>query len=471
MLDDRQTESSPADDHDVASPARRKRRTASAQPSGDRPAPPPEAHAETRRSREPEPDGDQLEPDTKPSDPDGEHAKRDGEQPTKDEQRQDHESQDREAEKHDSSKAKRPLWRRPLFIAAVALVLVVALPVGYLYWDNASHFESSDDAFIAARQFSIAPQVSGYVVAVPVTDNEHVNTNDVIARIDPRNYNVALEQAQAQVAAGQAGILGSDAQIAVQEAQIASNQAQVTQAQASLVFAQEQAARFKALVRTGAGTVENAQQYVSQLNQQEAALASAKATFALAERQIGTLKAQRASAEATLRQAEAQRDQAELNLSYTMVRADQPGRVANLTAGVGEYATVGTALTMFVPDDIWVVANFKETELDHMRAGQPVTISIDAYPERDFHGRVASIQPGSGTAFSLLPAENATGNYVKVVQRVPVKIVFNNIPKDVTLGPGMSVVPSVRVNPAPSYWEELKARLPWLRSLPLIGGS
>src|SRR5208283_5293476 len=174
--------------------------------------------------------------------------------------------------------------------------------------------------------------------------------------------------------------------------------------------------------------------------------------------------------EANLKQAEAQRAQAELNLSYTIVRANQPGRVANLTAGVGEYVTAGTALTMFVPDDIWAVANFKETELDHMRPGQPVTIGIDAYPERDFHGHVASLQPGSGTAFSLLPAENATGNYVKVVQRVPVKIVFDSIPKDVTLGPGMSVVPTVRVDPAPSYWEELKARFPWLRSLPLVGG-
>ena len=349
------------------------------------------------------------------------------------------------------------LRRHPVASVLGLIVLLVVAAAGYLYWDNSSHFESTDDAFIAARQFSVAPKVSGYVVDVPVTDNQHVSAGDVIARIDDRDYRVALEQARAQVAAGEAGVKNSDAQIAAQEAQVAANEAQVAQAQAGLVFAKEQAARFQALVKTGAGTVENAQQYVSQQNQQQAALETSQATFKLAQRQIDTLKAQRATAEANLKQDEAQRDQAELNLSYTIVKADQPGRVANLTAGVGEYATAGTALTMFVPDDIWVTANYKETELNHMRPGQLAKIAIDAYPERDFHGHVASIQPGSGTAFSLLPAENATGNYVKIVQRVPVKIVLDQIPQDVTLGPGMSVVPTVRTDPAPSLLEKLEA--------------
>jgi membrane fusion protein, multidrug efflux system len=130
--------------------------------------------------------------------------------------------------------------------------------------------------------------------------------------------------------------------------------------------------------------------------------------------------------------------------------------VVNLTAAVGQFATVGTNLTMFVPDDIWVTANFKETQLDAMRPGQPVTLQIDAYPERPIHGHVASVQTGSGTAFSLLPAENATGNYVKIVQRVPVKIGMDEPPTDVALGPGMSVVPTVRINPRPSLFERLR---------------
>ncbi|MFY9972328.1 MAG: HlyD family secretion protein [Roseiarcus sp.] len=347
-----------------------------------------------------------------------------------------------------------------MILAIALLFLVVAAPAGYLYWDHTSHFESTDDAFIAARQFSVAPKVAGYVTAVPVTDNQHVDRGDMIAQIDERDYRVALELADAQVAAADDNIHNIDAQIAVQEAQVVEANAQIESAQAALVFAQEQASRYQQLVQTGAGTVQNAQQYSSGLHQQQAAVQTAKASLSAAQRQVGALRAQRKSAEASLGQAEAQRDQAVLNLSYTAVTADQPGKIANLTAAVGQYATVGTALTSFVPDDIWVTANFKETQLDAMRPGEPVTMTIDAYPERIIRGHVASIQPGSGTAFSLLPAENATGNYVKIVQRVPVKIVMDNQPTDITLGPGMSVVPTVRTNPAPSLYERLKARIP-----------
>ncbi|MBV9815548.1 MAG: HlyD family secretion protein, partial [Alphaproteobacteria bacterium] len=162
------------------------------------------------------------------------------------------------------------------------------------------------------------------------------------------------------------------------------------------------------------------------------------------------------SAVASLAQAKAQREQAQLNLSYTTVTADQPGHVVQLSAGVGQYAQSGTNLTMFVPDDIWIWANFKETQLDKMRPRQPVTVDIDAYPERTIHGHIVSVQPGSGTAFSLLPAQNATGNWVKIVQRVPVKVVLNDLPTDVALGPGMSAEVGVRVNSHPSLYEQLR---------------
>jgi membrane fusion protein (multidrug efflux system) len=348
------------------------------------------------------------------------------------------------------------LRRRPVISAVGAVLLASAIAGGYLYMDYARHFESTDDAFIAARQFSIAPKVSGYITAVPVTDNEHVKAGDVIARIDDRDYRTALEQAQAQVAAAQAGIENIDAQLDVQQAQINANQAQVDQAQAALVFAQQQATRYEHLEQTGYGTVQNSEQYTSQLHQQQAALLSAQATLKLAQRQVEALKAQRNSAVASLRQAEAQRDQAQLNLSYTTVTAAQPGRVVNLGAAAGQFAQPGTALTMFVPDEIWVTANFKENQLDQMRHRDPVTLTIDAYPERKIHGHVESVQPGSGTAFSLLPAQNATGNYVKIVQRVPVKIVMDDPPTDVALGPGMSVVPTARVDSRPSLYERLR---------------
>ena len=348
------------------------------------------------------------------------------------------------------------LHRRPVVSAIGAILLASVLGGGYLYLDYAERFQSTDDAFIAARQFSLAPKVSGYLTAVPVTDNEHVAAGDVIARIDDRDYRIALEQAEAQVAAAQASIENIDAQLNVQQAQISANQAQVDQAQAALVFAQQQAARYEHLEQTGYGTVQNAQQYTSQLRQQQAALQSAQATLRLAQRQVEALKAQHNSAVANLAQANAQRDQAKLNLSYTTVTAAQPGRVVNLGAAVGQFAQPGTSLTMFVPDEIWVTANFKESQLDRMRRGDPVTLEIDAYPERTIRGHVDSVQPGSGTAFSLLPAENATGNYVKIVQRVPVKLIMDNPPTDVALGPGMSVVPTVRINPTPSLYERLR---------------
>jgi membrane fusion protein, multidrug efflux system len=351
------------------------------------------------------------------------------------------------------------LHRRPVLYAIGATLLAAALGGGYVYLDYAEHFQSTDDAFIAARQSALAPKVAGYITAVPVSDNEHVAAGDVIARIDDRDYRVALEQAEAQVAAAQASIENIDAQLQVQQAQISANEAQVEQAQAALVFAEQQNARYQDLAQKGAGTVQNAQKYSSQLLQQQAALASAQATLKLAQRQIESLKAQRNSAVASLAQAKAQRDQAQLNLSYTTVTAAQPGRVVNLSAAVGQFAQPGTSLTMFVPDQIWVTANFKEIQLDRMRPGEPATLAIDAYPERTIHGHVDSVQPGSGTAFSLLPAQNATGNYVKIVQRVPVKIVMDDPPTDVALGPGMSVVPTVRIDPTPSLFERLRG---WL---------
>jgi membrane fusion protein (multidrug efflux system) len=348
-------------------------------------------------------------------------------------------------------------WRRAPALLAGLVLLALIIAAGYVYWDYAGHFESTDDAFIAARQFPIAPKVSGYLTAVPVTDNQHLAAGDIIARIDDRDYRTALAQANAQATSGEAGIHNIDAQMAVQQAQIDADQAQVAQAQAALTFAGQQASRYQDLAKTGAGSVQNAQQYGSQLLQQHAALDTAQAQLKVAQRQIEALKAQRENAVATLAQAVAQRDQAQLNLSYTIVYAAQPGRVVNLSAAVGQFVQPGANLTMFVPDDTWVTANFKETQLDAMRPGEPVTMSIDAYPERTIRGHIASVQPGSGTAFSLLPAENATGNYVKIVQRVPVKIIMDNPPADVALGPGISVLPTVRVNPAPSLYERLRS--------------
>jgi len=349
--------------------------------------------------------------------------------------------------------------RYPLALSVGALLLASVAGGGYLYWDNASHYETTDDAFIAARQFTIAPKVAGYLTAVSVTDDQHVATGQVIARIDDRDYQTALAQAEAQADAAQANIANIDAQIAVQQAQVAGSASQVQQQQASLTFAQQQASRYATLAKDGAGSVQDAQQYSSQQRQAAAGLQSAQAALVAASRQLVVLNAQRSSAKANLAQAIAQRDQAKLNLSYTTITAAQPGRVVQLSGANGQYVQPGTAIAMFVPDDVWVTANFKETQLNHMHPGDKVSLNIDAYPDRPVKGHVASVQPGSGAAFSLLPAENATGNYVKIVQRVPVKIVLDNPPANIALGPGMSAEPSVRVDPTASLVERVESVL------------
>jgi membrane fusion protein (multidrug efflux system) len=410
-------------------------------------APPPETPlADERPVETPETDrpGEPAEKTERPAKPAEKEAKP-GDQPAP------------KDEKPPEKSRKSFLRRHPLVAGAGLIALLVAGAATYVYWDNSSHFESTDDAFIAARQFAIAPKVAGYVTAVPVSDNQHVNKGDVIARIDQRDYLTALAQAQAQVAGAEAGIHNIDTQIATQDAQIAANQARVAQAQANMELARVTWGRDQPLVKQGWATAQQGTTDVQTLKAQQSAVDSAQAALKVAQRQIDTLRAQRTSQEATLAQAQAQLDQAKLNLSYTTVTADQPGRVVNLSGAVGQYAQAGTNLTMLVPDEIWVVANYKETQLDRMRPGQPVDLEIDAYPERAFHGHVDSVQPGSGPAFSLLPPENATGNYVKIVQRVPVKLILDNPPTDVSLGPGMSVVPTARVDPKPTIYEKWKA--------------
>jgi len=351
-----------------------------------------------------------------------------------------------QAEGENKAPSWRERWREHrLLLTTAACVVLIAIAGGLLYWLSIRNYESTDDAFVTARSFSIAPKVGGYVVEVPVTDNQHVNAGDLVARIDDRDYRIAVDQAKGQVAVAKANIDNVQAQIDSQHEQVDQAKAQLDQAQAQLQFAQQEEARAKDLVDKGAGTVQREQQTRSDLQSQQANTTRAKAALAGAELGVKTLETQLESARASLEQAQAQLDQANLNLQYTRVTASQSGRVVKLSGAVGTYATPGQSLAMFVPDDIWIVANYKETQLKDMRPGQPVEFTIDAYPGRRLTGHVASVQPGSGTAFSLLPAENATGNYVKVVQRVPVKIVVDNWPQDLAIGPGMSVVPWTKV--------------------------
>ena len=332
--------------------------------------------------------------------------------------------------------------RRRRQVLVITALIVAAIVGAAAYWLNTSGYESTDDAFIDARTVSISAQVGAAIVDVPVTDNQLVEAGAVLVRLDDRDYRAQVDQAKAQVDQAKATVANIDAQVTAQQARIDQADKQTAQAEAALTFAQQQEKRYTALVQKGAGTVEQAQQYASNLLQGQANYAAAQANKAATEKQLPVLGAQRETAQAQMEQARAALEQAEANLSRTQITAPVAGRVTRLTAAKGNYAAVGQALMMFVPRDVWVTANFKETQLLNVRPGDPVDIRIDTFPHRIFKGHVDSIQAGSGTAFSLLPAENATGNFVKIVQRVPVKIVFDE-PPDVLLGPGMSVVPTV----------------------------
>jgi membrane fusion protein, multidrug efflux system len=348
-----------------------------------------------------------------------------------------------------SSDKSRTSWKdtlrqHPYWIVVGAAVLLILIAAAILWWLHARQYESTDDAFIDARTVTISPQISGAISDVSVTDNQLVEAGAPLMRIDERIYRAQLDQATAQVNQAQANIANLDAQIEAQQARIVQADKQMEQAQAALTFAQEEYNRYAQLAKTGSGTVQQAQQSQSNLLQNQANIAGVEANAVAARKQLTVLQTQRRAADAQLEGAQAQQKLNETYLSYTSIFAPVAGRVTKLTAAKGLYATPGQALTMFVPREVWVTANYKESQLQLMRPGQPVELRIDAFPDRTFRGHVDSIQAGSGTAFSLLPAENATGNYVKVVQRVPVKIVFDE-PPDVQLGPGMSVVPTVKV--------------------------
>jgi len=438
---------------------------------------------------------------------------------------------------HEEAVRKRPLFRRPAFLIVAAIILVVAAIVGIRYWLYARSHESTDDAFIEAHVIQISPKVSGHVVKLYVDSNQQVNKGDLLAEIDPRDYQAKVDQAKAALTAGQArlkearsgvelarastranveqasasvqqarsGVSASRASVAAEQsrvnqagatietsrANLEQARAQVNAAQAELVRAQADVTRYQQLyskdeiskqrldqaiatARTAEAQVQAAQNKVaaaeSQVNEMQSARTTASETARRAQSQVGSAQAQvneamgrlaqantghqqvavsQAQADtagASIEQLQAVLDQAELELSYTKIYAPDSGRVANKSVEQGALVQAGQPLLAIVPGDVWVTANFKESQIGRMQPGQPVEISVDAYPGKSFKGHVDSIQPGTGARFSLLPPENATGNYVKVVQRVPVKIVFDEPPDPKhMLAPGMSVEPEVYI--------------------------
>jgi membrane fusion protein (multidrug efflux system) len=272
-------------------------------------------------------------------------------------------------------------------------------------------------------------------------------------QIDPRDYQAALNQAEADVLSAEADIRNLDAQIVQQQSVIDQAQADVVSAQANVTFAQQEYARYQELARTGAGTVQRAQQAAADLREKIATLEHNRATLDAATKQIAVLRTQRGKAEASLLHNRAVLEQARLNLGYTAITAPIDGAVGDRTARVGQYVQPGAQLMTIVPigQGIYVVANFKETQIRRMFRGEAADITIDSFSGVHLHGIVDGLAPGSGAQFALLPPENATGNFTKIVQRVPVKILIEDPNNSILpqLRPGLSVVPTVDTRTAP----------------------
>jgi membrane fusion protein (multidrug efflux system) len=333
--------------------------------------------------------------------------------------------------------------RLRLVLSVVALAAVVA--GGVYYFRFIAPYESTDDAFIEAHVIPIAPQVAGRVAQLFVRDNQEVKPGDLLVQIDSSDYQAKLDQERAGLAAARSRFDQANAQFTVDQAKVEQEKANVAVAEA---MAKQAAADNKRYQAAGALAVSQSQLDLAatQARSAEAQVDAARNQELAAEAQAGLDKASIQTAAAEIQNSEANVRQAELNLSYTEVKAPEAGYVTHRTVEIGAYVQTGQALLAIVPRQVWVVANFKETQLSHMQAGQPVEVKVDAYPQITFHGHVDSIQRGSGPSFSLLPPENASGNFVKVVQRVPVKILIDDTAAaNVVLGPGMSVEPEVRV--------------------------
>ncbi len=335
--------------------------------------------------------------------------------------------------------------RRILFATAALAVLGAGAYYGEKYWTVGRFWVSTDDGYVQADNTTIAPKVAGYLSEVLVGDNQAVKAGQVLARIDDRDYKASLDQANADVEAAQAAISGKLAAIDAQQSAIASAEATVGVDQANQAFAEQENERYEDLATTGYGTVQNAQQAASRIAASRASTQRDNAALSSAVKQVALLQAELAEARAVLARDEAARRQAELNVGYTEIVSPVDGIVGNRSLRVGQYVQAGTQLMAVVPSaEAYVVANFKETQLTDVHRGQPVDIDVDMFPGRVYHGHVDSLAPASGQTFALLPPDNATGNFTKIVQRIPVKIVLD--PGSLASGdlrPGMSVTSSI----------------------------
>ena len=337
------------------------------------------------------------------------------------------------------------VFKKGLMAAAAIALVAAGVYYGHHYWTVGRFQVSTDDAYIKADSSAIAPKVSGYLAKVLVGDNQPVKAGQVLATIDDRDYATLLDQARADVEAAKATVDGKQAALETQKSVIAAAQASIDIDEANEAFAEQNDKRYSRLAVSGYAPVQSAQQAAAQITANRATTARDTAALEGAIRHVDILKAELAQAKAMLSRDLAVQRQAELNLSYASIVAPIDGVVGNRTLRVGQYVQAGTQLMTVVPTSAaYIVANFKETQLTDVHAGQPVDIDVDTFPGHVYHGRVESIAPASGQEFALLPPDNATGNFTKVVQRIPVRIVLDaHSAASGDLRPGISVQPSI----------------------------
>ena len=319
-----------------------------------------------------------------------------------------------------------------LCIGAVAVVAG-----GWAYARSNEAF--TDNAYIRGDVTSLAPKVAGYVTAVEVQDNQAVRAGDVLFRIDDRDYRARLAQAEANVEAAQARLVNVDAETQLQHALIRQAEAQRLSSEAEMTLARKASDRRRELIRTSAVSQAQVDESDAALSRTQAGVSAASATVEAQQQRLVVLASQREAAIAAVAQAQAARDLAQIDFDNTVVHAPIDGVVGNRQVRIGRLVAPGASLLDIVPvSDVWIVANFKETQIEHIRPGQRARITVDGYPHQAIEGVVDSFAPGSGSAFTLLPTDNATGNFIRVVQRVPVKIKFARNPMSGRLVPGLS---------------------------------
>ena len=334
---------------------------------------------------------------------------------------------------------------RVVLLAGAAVVLIAAGVYGFDWWTVGRFIQSTNDAYLRADQVVVSPKVQGYVTQVLVSDNQQVAAGQPLVRIDPRSYQAAVQQNQASIDARAADVEAAKAQVEQQQAVIAQARAQLASARSGAAFAAGEVERYRPLAASGADTPEKLQQLINSRDQAQQGVAANAAAVASAERQVVTLKAQIGQASAQLEAARATARQAALNVDDTVLSSAIAGRVGDKTVQLGQFVQAGARLMTIVPTgQVYLVANFKETQIGRMRPGQPVTIKVDALGGKTLKGVVDSFAPGTGAQFALLPPENATGNFTKIVQRVPVRIRIQATPEAArVLTPGLSATAKV----------------------------